>query len=46
MVHEGGWTTTGNPNGEVTFHHPTNAAKDLTSRPFRPPPTTREHIGT
>jgi hypothetical protein len=44
-VHEGGWTITGNPNTETTFHHP-NGVKTLTSRPFRPPPQTRERIGT
>jgi hypothetical protein len=44
-VHEGGWTITGNPNGDVTFHHP-NGHKTFTSRPFRPPPRCRERIGT
>ena len=36
-LHEGGYTVTGNPNGELTFHDP-NGNVIGTSRPRRPPP--------
>ena len=36
MLHEGQWTITGNPNGEITFHDPDGIARG-TSRPRNPP---------
>jgi hypothetical protein len=36
LIHEGNWTITGNPNGEVTFHDP-HGNPQGTSRPRRPP---------
>ena len=36
LIHEGGWTITGNPNGEVTFHDPDGIARGST-RPRNPP---------
>ena len=42
LIHEGGWTITGDPNGEVTFHDPDGNPRG-TSRPRkrRPPIPTR-----
>ena len=36
MVHEGAWTITGNPNGEITFHDPDGNPRGST-RPRNPP---------
>ena len=36
LIHEGGWTITGNPNGEITFHDP-DGKPCGTSRPRNPP---------
>ena len=36
MLHEGGWSITGDPNGEITFHDPDGNAVG-TSRPRKPP---------
>ena len=36
LIHEGGWTITGDPNGEVTFHDPDGNARGST-RPRNPP---------
>ena len=36
LIHEGGWTITGDPNGEVTFHDPEGNPRG-TSRPRTPP---------
>jgi len=36
LIHEGGWTITGDPNGEVTFHDPDGNPQG-TSRPRTPP---------
>jgi hypothetical protein len=35
LIHEGNWTVTGNPNGDVTFHDPDGNPQG-TSRPRRP----------
>lgn len=35
LIHEGGWTITGNPNAEVTFHDPGGKPRG-TSRPRNP----------
>ena len=43
LVHEGGWTITGNANQELVFHHP-NGIKKLRSPPFRPPEPTRRQL--
>jgi Domain of unknown function (DUF222) len=37
LIHEGGWTVTGDPNGELTFHDPDGRPRG-TSRPRRRPP--------
>ena len=36
LIHEGGWTITGDPNGEVTFHDPDGKPRGSTS-PRNPP---------
>jgi Domain of unknown function (DUF222) len=36
MIHEGGWTISGDPNGEITFHDPDGNPRG-TSRPRVPP---------
>jgi hypothetical protein len=36
LIHEGGWTITGDTNGEVTFHDPNGNTRG-TSRPRKPP---------
>ena len=36
LIHEGGWTITGDPNGEVTFHDPDGNPRG-TTRPRNPP---------
>jgi Domain of unknown function (DUF222) len=36
LIHEGGWSITGDPNGEVTFHDPNGDPRGR-SRPRKPP---------
>ena len=36
LIHEGGWTITGDPNAEVTFHDP-DANPRGSTRPRKPP---------
>ena len=38
LIHEGGWTITGDPNGEVTFHDPDGNDRGATRPRNRPPP--------
>ena len=45
LVHEGGWTITGDPNGEITFHDPDGNPRG-SSRPRRRPPPIPTRIGT
>ena len=45
LIHEGGWTITGSPNGEVTFHDPDGNARG-TSRPRHRPPPIATRAGT
>jgi hypothetical protein len=44
LIHEGGWTITGDPNGEVTFHDP-HGNPQGTSRPRNLPPPIPTRIG-
>jgi hypothetical protein len=49
LIHEGGWTITGDPNGEVTFHDPDGDPHGTTRPRNRPPPLptrTATHIDT
>jgi len=45
LIHEGGWTITGNPNGEITFHDPDGNHRG-TSRPRNLPPPIPTRTGT
>ena len=45
LIHEGGWTITGNPNREVTFHDP-DGNPHGTSRPRNKPPPIPTRTGT
>jgi hypothetical protein len=38
LIHEGGWTITGNPNGEITFLDPDGNRRGATRPRNRPPP--------
>jgi hypothetical protein len=38
LIHEGGWTITGNPNAEVTFHDPDGNPRGSTRPRTQPPP--------
>ncbi|MDQ1476446.1 MAG: hypothetical protein QOE62_1675 [Actinomycetota bacterium] len=44
LIHEGGWTVTGDPNGEITFHDPDGNERG-TSRPRRRPPPIATRAG-
>jgi len=41
LVHDGGWTVTGNPDDQVTFTSPTGRTMTSTRQPIRPQTTTR-----
>ncbi|HYI61250.1 MAG TPA: DUF222 domain-containing protein [Acidimicrobiales bacterium] len=41
LVHDGGWTVTGNPDDQVTFTSPTGRTMTSTRHPIRPHTTTR-----
>jgi Domain of unknown function (DUF222) len=45
FIHEGGWTVTGDPNGEITFHDP-NGNERGSSRPRTRPPPIPTRTGT
>ena len=45
LIHEGGWTITGHPNGEITFHDPQGNERG-TSRPRTPPTLLPTRTGT
>ena len=45
LIHEGGWTITGDPNGEITFHDPDGNQRG-TSRPRKRPPPIPTRTGT
>jgi hypothetical protein len=45
LIHEGGWTITGDPNGEVTFHDPDGNTRG-SSRPRKRPPPIPTRTGT
>jgi hypothetical protein len=45
LIHEGGWTVTGNPNDEITFHDPDGNPRG-TSRPRKRPPSIPTRTGT
>jgi hypothetical protein len=45
LIHEGGWTITGDPNGEITFHDPHGDPRG-TSRPRTPPTLLPTRAGT
>ena len=38
LIHEGGWTVTGDPNGELTFRDPDGNIRGTTRPRKRPPP--------
>jgi hypothetical protein len=38
LIHEGGWTVTGDPNGELTFHDPDGNPRGSSRPRKRPPP--------
>jgi Domain of unknown function (DUF222) len=38
LIHEGGWTVTGDPNGEITFHDPDGNLRGTTKPRNLPPP--------